>query len=105
MITAHFVIKNEDKFIWYAISSILPWVERLLIYDTGSTDRTVSIIKSIQSEKIEFKQFYITDKSEIAKLRDDQIQQTTTDWFWIVDGDEIYPNALCEEISNIIKTK
>lgn len=105
MITAHMVVKNEDRFIWYAISSILPWVEKVLIYDTGSTDKTVSIINSFQSKKIDFKQFKISDVSEIAKIRNMQIKETATDWFWIVDGDEIYPNALCEEITNIIKVK
>lgn len=105
MITAHMVVKNEDRFIWYVISSILPWVEKVLIYDTGSTDKTVSIIDSFNSKKIDFKQFNISDVSEIAKLRNKQIQETATDWFWIVDGDEIYPNALSEEITNIVKVK
>lgn len=105
MITGHMIVKNEDRFIWYAISSVLPYVDKFLIYDTGSTDDTAKIIKGFKSKKIIFKQILVDDVSEIAKLRDNQIKETETDWFWIVDGDEIYSKSLCEEIQNIIKTE
>lgn len=105
MITAHTIVKNEDKFIWYAISSVLPYVEKFLVYDTGSADDTVKIIKSFKNNKIIFRQIPIHDASEIAKLRDSQIGETETDWFWIVDGDEIYSRSLCQEITSIVKTE
>lgn len=103
MLTAHMMVKNEDRFVWYAISSVLPYVDKFIIYDTGSTDNTVKIICSFKSKKIYFKQFSITKSTEIAKLRDRQIKETVSDWFWIVDGDEIYQSKLCQEIKGIIK--
>lgn len=99
------VVKNEDRFIWYAISSVLPYVDRFLIFDTGSTDNTVAIIKSFRERKIVFQQFHISKEEEMAELRNKQIQLTGTDWFWIVDGDEIYPNELCQEILEAIDDK
>jgi glycosyltransferase involved in cell wall biosynthesis len=51
-ITVHMVVKNEDQWIWYSIQSVLQYVDKILITDTGSTDHTVEIIKSIKSPKL-----------------------------------------------------
>ena len=104
-ITAHMVVKNEDRFIWYAISSILPYVDKIIVYDTGSIDNTIKIINSFTDKKIYFTKFNITRREEITNLRNEQIKLTNSDWIWIVDGDEIYTNELCKEILNLIKNK
>lgn len=101
-ITAHMVVKNEDRFIWYALSSILPSVGRVLITDTGSTDQTVSIIKSFHDDRIVLRQEEISSPDDLGNIRNKHIQETATDWFWIVDGDEVYPKPLCKEIVGII---
>lgn len=92
------VVKNEDRFVWYAIMSVLPFVKKFIIYDTGSTDQTVEIIKTMGEhmglplrKKIIFKQFKIKSAKDISQLRLQQVKETETDWFLIVDGDEIWP--------------
>jgi glycosyltransferase involved in cell wall biosynthesis len=97
-ITAHMVVKNEDCWVWYAIQSVLPYVDTLLITDTGSTDRTIELIKSIKSPKIIFKSSKANTPEDVTKVRNQQIADTKTEWIWIVDGDEIYPESLCKEI-------
>ena len=52
------VIRNEENFIWYALMSVIDYVDKILIYDLGSTDKTVEIIKTIKSPKIILKQFF-----------------------------------------------
>ncbi|OGG16295.1 hypothetical protein A3D77_02445 [Candidatus Gottesmanbacteria bacterium RIFCSPHIGHO2_02_FULL_39_11] len=104
-LTVHMMVKNEDRFIWYSISSVLPYADRIFIADTGSTDNTIKIIKSFNSKKIEFYEREVRDVIDIARIREEQVDKTTTDWFWVVDGDEIYPSFLCEEIKNVITTK
>lgn len=97
-ITGNMVVKNEDQWVWYAIQSVLPYVDTLLITDTGSSDNTVDIISSIKSDKIIFSQTITQTRSDIAAIRQNQLDQTKTPWIWIVDGDEVYPNSLAEEI-------
>lgn len=97
-ITAHMVVKNEDQFIWYAICSVLPYVKKFIIYDTGSTDKTASIIKTINSPKIVFKQLGSIDSKQLVMLRNQQINETSTEWIWIVDGDEIYPTKTADSV-------
>jgi len=97
-LTVHMVVKNEDIFIWYAIMSIINFAERILIFDTGSKDNTVKVIKSIKSSKIEFSPKGPVDSQGLVALRKKQIDKTKTDWIWVVDGDEIYPRKTAEEI-------
>lgn len=90
-ITTHTIIKNEERFIKQALLSVEKFVDEMLVWDTGSTDKTVEIIKSLKSPKIKFKQFNKVDRAGLVKLRNEQIKITKTPWFLILDGDEIWP--------------
>src|SRR5688572_26681979 len=89
-ITVHCLVKNEENFIWYALNSVLDYVERIIVWDTGSTDRTVEIIKSIKSEKIEFEEKGLVDPEGVTRLRNEMIDITKTNWIMILDGDEVW---------------
>ena len=102
-ITAHMVVKNEDRFVGYAIRSVLPYVDTFLITDTGSTDHTIKLISSIKSPKIIFDSIPCLTRADITRVRCEHIRKTKTDWIWLVDGDEIYPYKLCEEICTVIQ--
>ena len=52
-LTIHFRIRNEENFVRAAILSVLPLAERIMVYDTGSTDRTLKEVQSIRDKKIE----------------------------------------------------
>ena len=101
-VTAHMVVKNEDQWVWYAINSVLPHIDSFLITDTGSSDHTIEIIKSISSPKIIFNQVKILSREDVSKVRQSQIDNTKTKWFWIVDGDEVYSDTLAKEILEAI---
>jgi len=103
-ITAHMIVKNEDQWVYYAIQSVLPYVEQLLITDTGSSDNTLSIIKSIESSKIQLTQITLTDQSDLTGARNAQIKSTKTDWIWLVDGDEIYTSSCAQEVVEAVKS-
>lgn len=101
-ITVHCIVQNEEQWIWYAIMSVLPFVTKLLVYDTGSSDRTVQIIKRIKSSKIHFEQKGSVSKKEFTLLRQEMLDRTRTSWFMILDGDEIWPKkALLELLQKI----
>jgi len=93
LVTVHVLIKNEDRWIWYTLMSVLDYVDKILIYDTGSTDRTIDIIKSIDSPQIILESHPISTRQDLVKLRRDQLERTTTPWFMLLDGDEIWPQA------------
>lgn len=90
-ITIHTIVKNEDRWIWYALKSVMDFAQKILIYDTGSTDKTVDIIKSIDSPKIIFEFHPASTRKDLVKLRQEQLDHTRTPWFMLLDGDEIWP--------------
>ena len=101
-ITAHMLVRNEERFVWFAIKSIVDYVDQVLIYDTGSDDNTISLIKSIKSKKIVLGQFNVRSRKELIELRNRQISDTSTDWILVVDGDEIYPQQTILELKRVL---
>lgn len=93
LVTVHVLIKNEDCWIWYALMSVVDYVDKILIYDTGSTDKTIDIIKSIDSPKIIFASHPVSTRKDLVKLRQEQLDHTHTPWFMLLDGDEIWPQG------------
>lgn len=93
-LTAHMVVMNEEKWIWYSIASIIDYVDYLIIYDTGSTDNTVKIIDTFidgrYHDKISFSKKGSVTREQFVSLRNEQVQNTKTDYFLVVDGDEVY---------------
>lgn len=92
-ITTHTIIKNEEIWVDRALRSVIDQADSMLVWDTASTDKTVSIIKTINSAKIIFKECGSVDRKGLVALRNGQIKATKTSWFLLVDGDEIWPKA------------
>lgn len=102
-ITVHCLVKNEEKWVWFAINSVLDIADRVLIFDTGSTDKTVEIIKTIKSKKIIFEEKGNVDAKGLVDLRKEQLKRTDTNWFMILDGDEIWPKKTKKELAEKLK--
>lgn len=104
-ITAHTLVKNEDRFIWFAIMSVIDYVDKMIIFDTGSSDNTISIINNIidngYSEKIIFEEKGEADRDRIGKLRQEMVEKTETDYFMILDGDEVWWKKSIEELVSL----
>ncbi len=102
-ITTHTIVKNEQQFIKPALLSVIDHVDTMLVWDTGSTDKTVELIKSLNSPKIKFKQKGTVNRRQLVSLRNQQIQQTKTSWFMLLDGDEIWPEKNLLKLIKAIK--
>jgi len=97
-ITVHMMIRNEEEFIRQAIESVLPVAEEVIVFDTGSTDNTAAIVKGIKSEKIMFFEKGKSEPKRLVELRNEMISLTKTEWFMVIDGDEIIMPQAMEKI-------
>lgn len=90
-IAVHTLVKNEGRFLWFAVASVAPYVDRVLLWDDGSTDNTIKIIAELKEKfgkKIDAR--LIDKNTEFKNLRGQMLKETNEDWFLVVDGDEIW---------------
>ncbi len=106
IIWAHVLVKNEDRYLWFAIKSVIDVVDKLMIWDTGSTDETVAIIQALQKEyprKIEFKEKGEQTAEGLSTLRQEMLAQTQSNWFMLLDGDEIWWKDSLDQVVKAIE--
>lgn len=87
------IVKNEGRYVWFAIKSVIDYLDKMLIWDTGSSDDTVEVIQILQRQypkKIEFREVGEVDSGGLTMLRQKMLDETKSDWFLILDGDEVW---------------
>jgi glycosyltransferase involved in cell wall biosynthesis len=98
------LVKNEEKWLWYAVGSIINHVDRVLLWDTGSSDKSLEIERELVKrfpEKIEYKERKIITPQQFTEVRQEMLDETLSDWFIILDGDEIWYE---DSINKLIET-
>lgn len=130
IITAHVMVKNEYKFLWYSVMSVINHVDRVRLWDTGSSDGTIDIINELLKTKVGKKKILfeshpippfdeqrlrqeMLDATEInekmhtpktfSEVRGEMLSATTADWFLIVDGDEVWYEDSIKKVTDEIR--
>lgn len=105
-ICVHTLVKNEENFLWYCVKSVIDYVDEMLLWDTGSTDKTIEIIKLLKKEypkKIKTKFIKQTDIHHFTDIRQQMLDETKADWVILVDGDEIWWKDSIKQVVSEIK--
>lgn len=91
-ITAIILTKNEEKNIENCIKSILNFARRIVVVDSGSTDKTVDIAKNLGAE------IYTHTFINYATQFNWALENTSisTKWCLRLDADERFTPQLCE---------
>lgn len=98
-ITAVILTKNEELNIKRCIDSISNWVDRIVVVDSGSVDKTVEIAQGLGAEI--YKHPFLHYASQFNWALDNTNISTT--WVYRIDADECVPQELAEEIVNKCK--
>lgn len=107
-IWAHCLVKNEERYLWYAVTSVLDFVDKVLLWDTGSTDKTVKIAKELFKffpEKIGFRQVPITKSEDFPGVRNNMLAETDSDWILMLDGDEVWWEDSIKKVVRAINSR
>ena len=107
MISACMIVKNEEKHLKECLES-LRFIEEVILVDTGSTDKTLTIAREFPNVKIFKKKLniYYFKKWKLKKLfnysaaRNYSLSKATGDWILIIDADERVENP--EEIKKLV---
>lgn len=107
-IWAHTLVKNEERYLWYSVASVAPFVDKILLWDTGSSDKTLDICKALVDlfgEKIDFRQVRQESAKDFTKVRQKMLDETDADWFLIVDGDEVWWEDSIKKVTDTIRSR
>jgi hypothetical protein len=105
-IWAHTLVKNEGRWLWFSVTSIIDYVDKILLWDTGSSDLSLKIehdLLALYPDKIIFKKRIQKKPEEFALVRQEMLDSTDSDWFLMLDGDEIWWKDSIEKITGVIK--
>lgn len=100
MITACIICKNEEKHIKKCIRSLKEYGIPIVIADTGSTDATVSICRSLLKEEDVLCHFDWCD--DFSAARNFCAARAKTDWIWAIDADEIVTSFQKNAVENFL---
>jgi len=85
-ISACLIVKNEAHCLGECLKSIAPYVDEIIVVDTGSTDGTVEVAKAFKKVKVSHFDWI----EDFAAARNFANQQATMDWILSVDADEVF---------------
>ncbi|WP_028588688.1 glycosyltransferase family 2 protein [Paenibacillus massiliensis] len=94
-VSAAIIVKDEERSIKRCIQSILHAVDEIIVVDSGSTDQTLSILKTFPQVKV----FTLKWNDNFAELRNEALRHITSDWVFWLDADE----WLHEEDNDLIR--
>ena len=90
------ITRNEEKNIRDCLEAVR-WTDEIVVVDTGSTDKTVSIAKKFTSK-------VFTQRWEgFGAAREFALRKCTKDWVLSVDADERVTPPLKEEIQSVLR--
>lgn len=94
-------VHNEENNITRCLDSVYDWADEIVIVDSGSTDRTVELIKKRDtSNKIR-----VFDEPHVAMFhinKQKALEQCHGEWILQLDADEVVSLELKEEIRSVI---
>ncbi|MCW3058182.1 MAG: hypothetical protein JWQ02_3 [Capsulimonas sp.] len=80
------IVKNEERVLGHCLQSIKPWVDEIIIVDTGSTDKTVAI-----AEEHGARVFHFPWTDSFSEARNVSLSHATCDWILWMDADDTIP--------------
>jgi glycosyltransferase involved in cell wall biosynthesis len=82
-LAAVLIVRNEARCIVRCLESVRPWVDRIVVLDTGSTDATVKLAAQCGAEL-----HHLSWPGDFSAARNHALDLAAADWNLILDADE-----------------
>lgn len=90
---------NEEARLSYALRSVRPWVDEIVVVDMRSDDRTVEIARQFGAVVFDHARVGYADPA-----RSYGIERSTGDWILVLDADEVVPEPLSRALLDIAES-
>jgi len=91
------IVKNEAHCLRECLDSVRAIADEIVICDTGSTDDTISIARSVGARVIE-----IPWENDFARARNQSLAAATKDWILHLDADEAVDPSSAQRIRDVV---
>jgi glycosyltransferase involved in cell wall biosynthesis len=94
------IVKNEEANIGRAIESFLPFADEIIVNDTGSSDKTIEIVKSFPKTVLMQSEWV----GDFAYSRNLSFEKATCSWILWMDADDYVPPDQIKSFNNLKTT-
>jgi glycosyltransferase involved in cell wall biosynthesis len=91
------IVKNEERVLDACLTSVKPYVDEIVLVDTGSTDRTVEIA---QAHGV--KLFHFPWINDFSAARNVSLEHATGDWLFWMDADDTLPEECGRRLHELV---
>jgi len=92
------IVRNNAKTIAECILSVLPWVDEIIVVDTGSTDGTDEICK-----KLGARVYYFPWCDDFSAARNESLKYARGRWIFWIDSDDVLPAESARQMRNMLE--
>ncbi|TYZ24159.1 tetratricopeptide repeat-containing glycosyltransferase family 2 protein [Selenomonas ruminis] len=92
-ISACVIVKNEEKNIERWLKNVKKYSDEIIVVDTGSTDRTVEIVK-----KSKVKLYFFKWINDFSAAKNYAISKAKGNWIVFLDADEYFTPLACKRL-------
>ncbi len=82
------IVRNESAGLPGTLAAARPWVDEIVVVDTGSTDGTREVARSHGARVVEW-----AWRDDFAAARNESLRHATGDWILVLDADEVLTEA------------
>ena len=86
MISLCMIVRDNETTIEAAILSAKPWVDEIIVVDTGSKDQTPEICRRLGAQV-----HFMTWPDSFSAARNESLRYATGDWIFWMDSDDSFP--------------
>jgi len=94
------IVKNEERCLKRCLDSVKGIVDKIIIVDTGSQDRTLDIARASGADVYTY-----TWKNDFADARNYALSHSDADWNLILDADEYISSGTREDIAPFLESE
>lgn len=91
------IVKNEERCLERCLKSVAPYVDEMIVVDTGSSDNTKQIAASCGAQVYDY-----VWENDFAKARNYALSKASGDWNLVLDADEYISKIDMQQIKAIM---
>jgi len=91
------MVRNEEYWLWYALTSVYPHVDEILVFDNHSEDRTVEVVKGMRhlaDKLVLFEGFGGSSEHHNRQAMLDEARRRGATHVLTLDGDEVHADEV-----------